>query len=62
MTDSNDEDNQSGNLTTLVVFGENVALNAFIDNLFQKLVLAVASSLHAPELTGKEKVCIEISK
>jgi hypothetical protein len=59
---NNNEDEQPGTPTTLVVFGENVPLNTFVDNLFQKLVFAMVSSLRAPELTGKEKVRIEISK
>ncbi len=62
MTNHNDEDPQTGNHTTLMVFGERVPLNAFVDKLFQKLVLAMITSLHAPDLTGEEKVRIEISK
>ncbi len=62
MTNHNDEDTQSENPTTLIIFGENLPLNAFVDKILQKLVFAVITSLRAPELTGKEKVRIEISK
>ncbi len=62
MIDNNDEDTQPGNPTTLIVFGEKVPLNTFVDKLFQKLVFAMVTSLRAPELTGKEKVRIEITK
>jgi hypothetical protein len=61
MTHHNDQP-QSKTPTTLIVNGEKIPLNAFVDKLFQKLVLAMVTSLHAPELTGKETIRIEISK
>ena len=62
MTTHNDEDPPKNNPTKLIVHGEEIPLNAFVNKLFQKLVFAIVTSLHAPELTGKEKIRIEISK
>lgn len=48
--------------TTLIVFDKEVPLNDFVEKLYKKLILAMVTSLHAPELTGNEKIRIEITK
>jgi len=47
-------------VTTLVVHGKELELNPFVDRLFQRVILALVSTLHSPEITGTEKVRVEI--
>jgi len=61
-TGSQEEKGEREKVTTLVVHGKELQLNPFVDRLFQRVILALISTLHAPELTGTEKVRIEISK
>jgi hypothetical protein len=51
-----------GKTTTLIIFDEEIPLNDFVEKLFKKLISAMLSSLRTPELTGNEKVRIEIIK
>ena len=51
-----------GKFTTLVIFDEETGLNEYTDHLFQKVILALVSTLRAPELEGTEKIRIEITK
>lgn len=56
------EETANEKTTTLIVLGREIGLNAYTQGLFQKLVLAVISTLRAPELEGTEKVRIEVTK
>lgn len=48
--------------TTLIIFDREISLNDYTDDLIQKLVLTVISTLRAPDLKGTEKVRIEVTK
>jgi hypothetical protein len=48
--------------TSLIIFDREIGLNEYTQNLIHKLVLAVVSTLRAPELKGSEKIRIEISE
>ena len=58
----NKEEIIMGKFTTLVIFDEETGLNEYTDHLFQKVILALVSTLRAPELEGTEKIRIEITK
>ncbi|MFX1562120.1 MAG: hypothetical protein ACFFDP_02305 [Promethearchaeota archaeon] len=48
--------------TTLIVFDKEIPLNDFVEKLVKNVILSIVTSLRAPELTGKEKIHIRISK
>ncbi len=47
--------------TTLIIFDQEIGLNEYVDGLLHKVVLAIVSTLRAPDLKGTEKIRIEIT-
>lgn len=47
---------------TMIVFDKELPVNDFVEKLYKKLIFAMLTSLRAPELSGNEKIRIEITK
>lgn len=46
---------------TLKVFGKEIPTNEFVEKLYKALIFAMITSLRVPELSGNEKIHIEIT-